>query len=220
VNCFDVVDISLVSVPMIYQPELSQSQLEHLQLEQPEVTSARAVLEAQHGPTPAQWAAEFFRQSEGHWHSQRRYYTLQDGAIQEVVSQLTVQFLEQGSAELQQLARLHELDDDHLISSGVLTTWDSNYIGPSPRRPNQGTSMFGVAGSLLYRDRGYMTSKPVVAHYVMRNPQTMVLKTEYSGNAFEEELKLIGQQYRTRQTIISRAGEEQMIGQYLERRIA
>jgi len=43
----------------------------------------------------------------------------------------------------------------------------------------------------------------------------MVLRSEYSGNAFEEEVKLIGTQYRTRQTIISCAGEEQMIEQYL-----
>jgi hypothetical protein len=204
---------------MIYQPELSQSKCAQLQLEQPEIAPAQAEPEPKHCSAPALWAEAFFRQSEGHWHSQRRYYTLQDGAIQEVVSHLTVQFLEQGCAELQQLARLHDLDDDNLITSGVITTWNSNYIGPSPRRPNQGTSMFGVVGSLLYRDRGYMTSKPVVAHYVMRNPQTMVLKTEYGGNAFEEELKMIGQQYRTRQTIISRAGEEQMIGQYLERRL-
>jgi hypothetical protein len=47
----------------------------------------------------------------------------------------------------------------------------------------------------------------------------MTLKTEYGGSVFEEEIKLIGQQYRTRQTIISRAGQEQMIGQYLEKRV-
>jgi hypothetical protein len=53
----------------------------------------------------------------------------------------------------------------------------------------------------------------------MRDEKTMCLRTEYSGNVFEEEIKLIGTQYRTRQTIISRAGEEVMIGQYLETRI-
>jgi hypothetical protein len=45
------------------------------------------------------------------------------------------------------------------------------------------------------------------------------LKTEYGGSCFEEEIKLIGQKYRTRQNIISRSGEEVMIGQYLEQRI-
>jgi hypothetical protein len=54
---------------------------------------------------------------------------------------------------------------------------------------------------------------------LMREAKTMHLRTEYGGSAFEEEIKLIGTNYRTRQTIISRAGEEIMIGQYLERRV-
>ena len=49
--------------------------------------------------------------------------------------------------------------------------------------------------------------------------KTLYLRTEYNGSVFEEELKLIGSKYRTRQTIISRAGEELMIGQYLEKRV-
>lgn len=53
----------------------------------------------------------------------------------------------------------------------------------------------------------------------MRDARTLCLRTEYGGNAFEEEIKLIGTQYRTRQTIISRLGEEQLIGQYLEIRV-
>ena len=47
----------------------------------------------------------------------------------------------------------------------------------------------------------------------------MILKTAYDGSSFEEEIKLIGDRTRTRQTIIKRAGEEQMIGQYLEKRL-
>jgi len=59
----------------------------------------------------------------------------------------------------------------------------------------------------------------VIAQFSMRDEMTMRLRTEYSGNVFEEEIWLIWTQYRTRQSIISRAGEEQMIGQYLETRI-
>ena len=47
----------------------------------------------------------------------------------------------------------------------------------------------------------------------------MCLRTEYNSNVFEEEIKLVGSKYRTRQTIISRAGEEITIGQYLEKRV-
>ncbi len=162
--------------------------------------------------------AEYFQRSEGAWHSQRRYYTLKDGETQEVVSHLTVLFLPQGSPELVQLAQLHELTDVNLLTSGALTTWESNYIGPSPKTLS-GSTRFGVAGNLLYRDRGFSTSKPVTAQFELRDLKTMCLKTEYGGNRFEEEVKLVGRNYRTRQTIISRLGEEQMIGQYLETRV-
>jgi hypothetical protein len=47
----------------------------------------------------------------------------------------------------------------------------------------------------------------------------MRLRTEYNNSSFEEEIKLIGSNHRTRQTIISRAGQEVMIGQYLECRL-
>ena len=161
----------------------------------------------------------YFQESEGAWRSQRRYYTLKDDVAQEVVSLLTVQFLEQGSEELCQLARMHEMVDDTAMVCGVLTTWESNYIGPSPKTLT-GSTVFGVLGNLLYRDRGFSTPKPVTAHYTMRDSKTLCLRTEYSNSVFEEEVKLIGTQYRTRQTIISRSGEEQMIGQYLEKRIS
>ncbi|MEE3715499.1 phycobiliprotein lyase [Tumidithrix elongata RA019] len=160
----------------------------------------------------------FFQRSEGNWRSQRRYYTLKDGETQEVVSLLTVKFLEGGSEDLRELARLHDLTDEAALTCGALTTWESNYIGPSDRQ-TKGSTVFGVEGTKLYRDRGFATSKPVIAQFSMRDAMTMCLRTEYSGNMFEEEIKLIGTQYRTRQSIISRAGEEQMIGQYLETRI-
>lgn len=160
----------------------------------------------------------FFQRSEGSWRSQRRYYTLKDGETQEVVSFLTVKVLEQGCEELRHLARLHELTNETMLICGALTTWESNYVGPSARQTT-GSTVFGVEGTSLYRDRGFSTNKPVIAQFSMRDPGTMTLRTEYSGNAFEEEIKLIGTQHRTRQTIISRAGEEQMIGQYLETRI-
>ena len=160
----------------------------------------------------------FFQQSEGNWESKRRYYTLPGGEVQEVVSQLTVRALAQGCPELQKLAHLHELDDPNAMTCGAYTAWESNYVGPSPKTMS-GSTVFGVIGDVLYRDRGFATSKPVSASFYMRDAKTMCLRTEYGGNSFEEEIKLIGTHYRTRQTIITRAGEEQMIGQYLETRI-
>lgn len=164
-------------------------------------------------------ATEFFKQSAGRWKSQRRYYTLkQDVEPQEVVSDLTIRFLEQGSPELFKLAQLHSLEDESALLCGSEVTWESNYTGKS-RKPSVGSTIFGVKDNILYRDRGFATTEPVIAIYSFPNPKTLCLRTEYSGSVFEEEIKLIGDNYRTRQTIISRAGQELTIGQYLEKRL-
>jgi hypothetical protein len=161
---------------------------------------------------------EFFRQSEGRWRSERRYYTLPDGETKELVSHITVRFLEQGSPELQRLAGLHNLPDLDALTCGTEVLWDSQDSNTG-RRQSRGSTLFGALETTLYRDRGFATPKPVTAEFHFSSPKTLCLRTEYNGSAFEEEFKLIGQHYRTRQTIISKAGEQQMIGQYLEKRI-
>jgi hypothetical protein len=163
-------------------------------------------------------AVDFFRKSEGSWKSQRRYYSLdRDTEPQEVESLLTISFLEAGTPELIELARSHEIDNLELVC-GTKVTWESNYTNKS-RKPSNGSTIFGISGNKLYRDRGFATPKPIIALCSFTNPDTMCLRTEYNGSVFEEELKLIGTKYRTRQTIISRAGEEITIGQYLEQRL-
>jgi hypothetical protein len=162
--------------------------------------------------------ADFFRESAGQWHSERRYYTLPDGETKEMVSFITIRFLEQGSPELVHLAELHELADPYILTCGTEVTWESA-DSVTGRQQSTGLTLFGAMGTKLCRDRGFATTKPITADFYFPNPKTLCLRTEYKGSVFEEELKLIGQHYRTRQTIISRAGEQQMIGQYLEKRI-
>jgi hypothetical protein len=159
----------------------------------------------------------FFRDTAGEWHSERRYYTLDSGQTQAVTSHITIHFLEAGHDQLLHLAELHGLKPNKPLICGTLVSWESDYVDTG-RKPVVGQTVFGARGSTLFRDRGFATSKPVKAHYLFRDNRTMQLKTEYNGSSFEEEIRLIGQRYRTRQTIISRAGEEVMIGQYLETR--
>ncbi len=164
-------------------------------------------------------ASEFFQKSAGSWNSQRRYYTLKpEVATQEVNSIITVEYLAQGCPKLIELAKSHHFEDETALPFGSYVTWESSYTGTS-RKPSKGSTVFGVLGNILYRDRGFATKDPVKAIYSLPNPQTLCLRTEYNGSVFEEEIKLIGENYRTRQTIISRAGQEMMIGQYLEKRI-
>lgn len=162
--------------------------------------------------------ADFFRRSVGQWRSERRYYTLPDGEPKEMVSQIQIRFLEQGCPELRQLAALHELANQDAMVCGAEVRWDSA-DSETGRRQSRGLTLFGALGNVLYRDRGFATPNPVTANYYFSNPETLCLRTEYKGSVFEEELKLVGTQYRTRQTIISRLGEQQMIGQYLETRL-
>ena len=164
-------------------------------------------------------ATNFFRKSAGSWNSQRRYYTLnKDVEPQEVTSTLDISFLEQGAPELIDLAQSHSLDNLTAIVCGTKVTWESNYTNKN-RKPVTGSTVFGIQGNVLYRDRGFATPKPIIAVCSFTNSETMSLRTEYNSNVFEEEIKLVGDKYRTRQTIISRAGEEITIGQYLETRI-
>ncbi|MEM8641812.1 MAG: phycobiliprotein lyase [Cyanobacteria bacterium P01_G01_bin.54] len=169
-------------------------------------------------PLAAEQIKAFLQETVGEWHSQRRYYTLDKGVVQEVESLLSVRFLEAGSELLQELAGLHGLASDAPISCGTQVTWESTYPNTS-RKPAVGSTIFGEYQGLLLRDRGFATPKPVTATYTFPSDRTLCLRTEYKGSKFEEEVKLIGTQYRTRQSIISRAGQEIMIGQYLEKRI-
>ncbi len=159
----------------------------------------------------------FFQDTAGEWRSERRYYTLKSGETQAVVSQISIEFLTAGHPRLLQLAEMHGLEANKPLICGTTVAWESDYVGTG-KKPVVGSTIFGVRGTTLYRDRGFATTKPVTAGYLFRDNRTMVLKTQYNDSCFEEEIKLIGQRYRTRQTIISRAGEEIMIGQYLETR--
>ena len=161
-------------------------------------------------------AIRFFERSVGQWQSKRRYYTLKTDDTQEVVSHLSIEFLPAGHEALIALAQAHELDG--ILTCGAQMSWESNYVSPS-KKQSTGSTAFGILGDVMYRDRGFATPKPVTASYRFRDHNTMQLHTEYNGSSFDEELKLIGDSYRTRQTIISRAGEEIMIGQYLEKRL-
>lgn len=159
----------------------------------------------------------FFQETAGEWRSERRYYTLSSGETQAVISRITIEFLEPGHPHLLHLAELHHLAARTPLICGTAVTWESDYVGTG-KKPVRGSTLFGVRGTTLYRDRGFATSKPVTAQYLFPDSRTLQLKTEYNQSSFEEEIRLIGQRYRTRQTVISRAGEQVMIGQYLETR--
>ena len=166
-------------------------------------------------------AADFLHRSVGKWHSQRRYYTLNStkNPVLEADSQIEVFFLEGDRPELLELAKRHNLPEGFIFSCGAKVLWHSTYTNVE-RKPLVGTTLFGISGDQMYRDRGFSTPDPVVATFEIPNSDLLRLYTAYDGAKFEEEIKFIGQQHRTRQTIISKAGREVMVGQYLEKRLS
>jgi len=169
-------------------------------------------------PTVGELAKQFFARSAGVWQSQRRYYTLKTNEPQECVSHVMIEFLPQGHALLVQLAQLHHLPTPVQLLAGGYITWENHYL-KATRQPATGETVIGVLGSTLYRDRGFSTHQPVTADLSFINPDTMRLVTHYGKSSFEEEIKFVGEKYRTRQTIATREGEEVLIGQYLETRL-
>jgi len=162
--------------------------------------------------------ADFFRDSAGTWRSERRYYTLPEGKTQELVSMITIDFLPKGDEELLTLAQLHNLPNLDSLTCGAKVSWESVDLENLEKKVH-GQTIFGALGKILYRDRGFATTKPVTAEYSFPHAYTLSLRTEYNLAVFEEEIKLIGDKYRTRQTIISRDGKPLTIGQYLEKRV-
>jgi len=168
--------------------------------------------------TISQLACRFFERSAGRWLSQRRYYTLNVHEPQEVEATIEIDCLPAGHPDLIALARAHGIDAEMLLA-GTNIRWESRYLKVT-RKPGIGETTIGIGtDGLLYRDRSFSSPEPVTADLAFPNPDTMHLVTASGKSRFEEEIKLIGDRHRTRQTIASRAGEELFVGQYLETRV-
>ncbi|MBC1238066.1 phycobiliprotein lyase [Nostoc sp. 2RC] len=161
----------------------------------------------------------FLQESEGNWSSERRYYALPNGKVKEIKKTVAMRFLDQGSPELTELAQLHELDEDAVMTCGSYVEWNNVDITTGEEGSKRWT-VLGSLGTTMYFGRNFPVPKLVVAEYYFRDPKTIYLWTEENGALFEEELRFVGKNYRTRQTVISRGGVQQMIAQYMEKLIA
>ncbi|HLO84613.1 MAG TPA: phycobiliprotein lyase [Nostocaceae cyanobacterium] len=161
---------------------------------------------------------DFLKASDGKWCSERRYYALPNGKIRDIKKTVSMKFLDEGCTELIDLAQLHQLDQTACMECGSYVEWN----GVDLETGEEGTkrwTVLGTIGDTMYFGRNFPVPRLVIAKFYFRDPQTIYLWTEENGSLFEEELKFIGKQYRTRQTVISRAGQQQMIAQYLEKLI-
>lgn len=141
---------------------------------------------------------DWFKRSEGQWVSNRRYYYESSGKNQLVKSDLAVQLSESESKEFK-----------------VKLIWDSTGDVSS-----QGEMLceFDSDSYILHRNIGYMTSDPTESHVTMLDEDTILFKTEYDGMVFREEIRLIDEDIRLRQTLGWKNNTVMLAGQYYEKR--
>lgn len=141
------------------------------------------------------------RRCAGKWTSQRRYLYPKKDIVKNLSSELSVEFLDKEGSDFQaNLAwKTTSLESSEVVSEGEMLTESRD--------------------GKLYRNVGYMTEDETVCDVHMVDSDCVVFTTEYSGMEFREEIRLIGDDVRLRQTLGTRDGETFLVGQYFETRI-
>ena len=141
---------------------------------------------------------DWFKRSEGEWISNRRYYYESSGKNQLVKSDLAVELTESKDNEFK-VKLIWDSTGDISSNGEMLCEFDSD-------------------NSILHRNVGYMTSDPTDSYVTMLDEDTILFKTEYDGMVFREEIRLIDEDIRLRQTLGWKNSTVILAGQYYEKR--
>ena len=141
---------------------------------------------------------DWFERSAGEWISNRRYYYEASGKNQLVKSDLKVE--------------MKPSNDKEFI---VELNWDSKGDVEST---GSMICEFDCNKNVLYRNIGYMTADPTFSEVTMIDEDTILFKTEYDGMTFREEIRLIDENVRLRQTLGWKRDTVFLAGQYYEKR--
>lgn len=141
---------------------------------------------------------DWFERSKGQWFSNRRYFYESSGKVQLVDSDFTVDVRESKDKEFT-----------------VEIIWDSKGDVES-----KGSMIceFDENKNLLYRNIGYMTKDPTFSFVSMIDDDTILFRTEYDDMVFREEIRMIDDNHRLRQTLGWKNNTVFLAGQYYERR--
>jgi CpeS-like protein len=141
---------------------------------------------------------QWFERSAGEWISNRRYFYESSGKNQLVKSELKV-----------------ELKPSEEREFAVELNWDSKGDVEST-----GTMLceFDENKNILYRNIGYMTDEATYSEVTMIDNDTILFKTEYNDMIFREEIRLIDDNVRLRQTLGWKRNTVFLAGQYYEKR--
>lgn len=139
--------------------------------------------------------SEWFDRTVGKWSSNRRYIYLKNNKIENIDTVFIIR-----------------KNDDGMYTLG----WNSAIQN---KEVSEGLMHVAIVGDRLMRSCGYMTEKETVCHIKMIDQNTILLETEYDGMQFREEIRLLDDDTRLRQTVGMKNGKRFLVGQYYETRI-
>lgn len=137
---------------------------------------------------------QWFLRSRGSWDSNRRYWYAKPNKNQVLNSKLSV-----------------DVEDTGEDAFRLRLVWDSKE-GDKDVSDGEMLCEYVPALGVLRRNIGYMTEDETASKVSMIDNNTVLLETEYSGMKFREEIRLLGDNIRLRQTVGWRGDEVMLVG--------
>ena len=145
----------------------------------------------------------WFDRCVGSWNSDRRYLYFNDrGSITQLIK---TRFVTTATGE-----------------NKYEVAWSSDVVTPTGEimaEASGGTMRLELHNDLLVRDIGYFSKKPTECRLELIDDDTVVFNTSYGGSNYREEIRLVGENIRLRQTVgFTDIGDLSIAGQYFETR--
>jgi CpeS-like protein len=163
------------------------------------------------------------KQGVGKWKGNRIYESVKTGKVTKVSNAFDITLNE---TDQQMLEDLHDLPHG-TFPYLVRVSWTS-YDTDTQKLLSEGSMLMGYHDGWLYRDKGYVTDKPVASRVEMPSPDHMLIRTFYEGIttlgdetvAYEENFRWAGE--RRLRTVLAWDKEHQLtlMGQYMEYKLA
>ena len=157
-------------------------------------------------------AMEFFRQSAGHWCSQRTTHHLAFRRAETGSSAIFVEPLDAADARILEICQMHNVDPSTAIG-GAFVRWQSTMAWDKEDENHEGTTIFALVpdrdnpqqGTLL-RERGYAEIVPIAGRYHIDAEGALVLVTDYETMTTLERFWFASPNMRLRTSTVQRFG--------------
>ena len=129
---------------------------------------------------------DFFRMSEGRWHSQRTTHHLAMRRTELGHLEITASVLAADAPDVAKICQMHDVDPERAIG-GAAVQWHGAMAWDEADKQQEGATVLVLVpdeddarrGQLL-REKGYAETNPVVGRYQVDNQDGLLLTTEYA----------------------------------------